>query len=163
MKIRFAICEDVPGILKLLQQVDRVHHEGRPDLFRSNAQKYGPSQVFQMLESSNQPIFVAVEGDKVLGYCFCQVKTIEENPVFYDRTELYIDDLCVDESCRRQGIAKMLYNEVLRYAKLRKCHHITLNVWSFNENAMGFYRSCGMKPQRVFMETLLEDTYAGEK
>lgn len=163
MKIRFAICEDVPGILKLLQQVGRVHHEGRPDLFRQNAQKYGASQVIQMLEASNQPIFVAVENEKLLGYCFCQVKTVVEDPVFHDRTELYIDDLCVDESCRRQGIAKALYAEVLRYAKIRKCHHITLNVWSFNEAAMGFYRSCGMMPQRIFMETLLEEENVREK
>ena len=160
MKIRFATCEDVPGILALLQQVGRVHHRGRPDLFRANAQKYGASQVIQMLDASTSPIFVAVEDDQVLGYCFCQVKSVSLDPVFCDRTELYIDDLCVDEACRRQGIAKALYGEVLRYAKNRKCHHLTLNVWSFNESAMAFYRSCGLQPQRVFMETLLEENDA---
>ena len=163
MKIRFAICEDVPDILKLLQQVGGVHHDGRPDLFRANAQKYGASQVIRMLEASDQPIFVAVEDEKVLGYCLCQIKTITQDPVFNDRTELYIDDLCVDQTCRRRGIAKALYNEVLRYAKMRKCHHLTLNVWSFNEDALAFYQSCGLMPQRVFMEALLEDDYAGEK
>ena len=40
MEIRFAKPQDVPGIIKLLQQVGRVHHEGRPDLFRATAQKY---------------------------------------------------------------------------------------------------------------------------
>ena len=160
MKIRFAMCEDVPGILQLLQQVGQVHHEGRPDLFRNNAQKYGASQVIRMLETSDCPIFVAVKDDKVLGYCFCRVKTVSQDPVFCDRTELYIDDLCVDEACRRQGIAKALYAQVVQYATMRKCHHITLNVWSFNEAAMAFYRSCGMQPQRIFMETLLENENA---
>ena len=73
MEIRFAKPQDVPGIIKLLQQVGRVHHEGRPDLFRGNAQKYGPSQVMEMLEKQENPIFVAVEGDKVLGYGFCMM------------------------------------------------------------------------------------------
>ena len=50
MEIRFARAQDVPGIIKLLQQVGSVHHAGRPDLFRENAQKYGPSQVLDMLE-----------------------------------------------------------------------------------------------------------------
>ena len=45
MEIRFAKAQDVPGMIKLLQQVGKVHHEGRPDLFRSNAQKYSPSQL----------------------------------------------------------------------------------------------------------------------
>ena len=61
MEIRFAQPQDVGGILKLLKQVGRVHHLGRPDIFRSNAQKYGASQVIAMLDSAKTPIFVAVE------------------------------------------------------------------------------------------------------
>lgn len=160
MEIRLAICEDVPAILKLLQQIGQLHHAGRPDLFRDNAQKYGASQVIRLLEEENSPVFVAAEGDQVLGYCFCQIKTTEKDPVFYDRTELYIDDLCVDVAFRKQGIAKALYAHVRQYAAQRKCHHITLNVWSFNEAALGFYRSCGMQPQRIYMETLLENENA---
>ena len=93
MEIRFAKAQDVPGIIKLLQQVGRVHHEGRPDLFRSNAQKYGPSQVLEMLDKSSTPIFVAVEEDKVLGYGFCIMETYHRHSVMCDRTTLYIDDL----------------------------------------------------------------------
>ena len=160
MKIRFAINEDVPGILALLRQVGRVHHEGRPDLFRDNAQKYGASQVIQMLEASNNPIFVAVEEDQVLGYGLCKIKTVTQDPVFCDCTELYIDDICVDENCRGKGVGTAIYEEILRYAKMRKCHNITLNVWCFNENAIKFYEKCGLKPQRIFMETLLENNDA---
>lgn len=157
MEIRFAAAQDVLGILELLRQVGHVHHEGRPDIFRSDAQKYGPSQVLALLNSSKTPIFVAVEEEKVVGYCFCKVKAYENESVVYDHTELYIDDLCVDENCRGRHIGTALYNEVLRYAKMRGCHNITLNVWSFNESALKFYESLGMKPQRLFMETLLEE------
>lgn len=155
MEIRFAAAQDVLGILELLRQVGRVHYEGRPDIFRDNAQKYGASQVLALLNSSKTPIFVAVEEDKVLGYCFCKVKAYENEPVVNDHTELYIDDLCVDENHRGQHIGTALYNQVLRYAKMRGCHNITLNVWCFNERAMKFYESLGMKPQRLFMETVL--------
>lgn len=155
MEIRFAAAQDVLGILELLRQVGRVHYEGRPDIFRDNAQKYGASQVLALLNSSKTPIFVAVEEEKVLGYCFCKVKAYENESVVNDHTELYIDDLCVDENHRGQHIGTALYNEVLRYAKMRGCHNITLNVWCFNENAMRFYESLGMKPQRMFMETVL--------
>ena len=155
MEIRFAAAQDVLGILELLRQVGQVHYEGRPDIFRDNAQKYGASQVLALLNSSKTPLFVAVEEEKVLGYCFCKVKTYENEPVVNDHTELFIDDLCVDENHRGQHIGTALYNEVLRYAKMRGCHNITLNVWCFNERAMKFYESLGMKPQRMFMETVL--------
>ena len=155
MDIRFAQAQDVPGILALLRQVGQVHHQGRPDLFRSSAQKYGASQVLALLNSSHTPIFVAVEDDQVLGYGFCKAKIYENDPVIGDHTELYIDDLCVDEAHRGQHIGTAIYNEILRYAKMRGCHNVTLNVWSFNESAMKFYESLGMQPQRVFMETIL--------
>jgi len=157
MEIRFAEAQDVPGILSLLKQVGQVHHEGRPDIFRAGAQKYGASQVLAMLNKSTSPIFVAVEEDRVLGYGFCQIKTYHQDPVIADHTELYIDDLCVDEHTRGKGVGKAIYEEICRYAKMRKCNSITLNVWSCNASAMRFYEKLGLKPQKVGMEMLLEE------
>ena len=157
MEIRFAEAKDVSGILALLRQVGLVHHKGRPDIFRSNAQKYGASQVIAMLDSTTSPIFVAVEEGAVLGYCFCIVKDHSQDPVIESFTELYIDDLCVDENCRGQHIGTAIYQAILRYAKMRKCYNVTLNVWSCNESAMKFYQSLGLKPQKVGMETILEE------
>ena len=155
MEIRFAKPQDVPGIIKLLQQVGRVHHEGRPDIFRSIAQKYGPSQVLTLMRQTDTPIFVAVEEEKVLGYCFCQVQVTEKNPVLNDRYCLYIDDLCVLEGCRGKHLGSALYNEVVRYAKMRKCDAITLNVWEGNDAAKAFYEKMGFAPQKTVMEKVL--------
>ncbi len=157
MEIRFAQPQDVPGILALLRQVGRVHHQGRPDLFRPTAQKYGASQILSMLEGSGTPIFVAAEGRSILGYGFCMFKKYELDPVLNDRTELYIDDLCVDENHRGQGIGKAIYGEIVRYGKMRRCYHITLNVWSCNPEALKFYESLGLKPYKIGMECLLEE------
>ena len=108
MDIRFAQAKDIPGILALLRQVGQVHHQGRPDIFRSGAQKYGASQILSMMESSATPIFVAVEDDAVLGYGFCQFQKHAGDPVIADHTSLYIDDLCVDENLRGKHIGKEL-------------------------------------------------------
>ncbi len=155
MEIRFAEAKDVTGILALLRQVGRVHHEGRPDLFRNGAQKYGASQVLNMLDSSKTPVFVAIAEEKVVGYGFCQVKSYDCDPVMVDRTEIYIDDICVDENCRSTGVGTAIYREIVRYAKMRKADFITLNVWCCNESAMAFYEKLGMKPQKIGMEVKL--------
>lgn len=145
----------IPGMLRLLQQVGQVHHLGRPDLFRRGALKYEAAQLQAILEDENSPIFVAEQNGQVLGYGFCQLKQ-HTGPVFTDYLELYIDDICVEETCRGQHIGKTIYEQICAYAKLCKCHNITLNVWSFNEDALRFYEACGMKPQRIFMENRLE-------
>lgn len=155
MEIRFAQPKDTAGILELLRQVGMVHHRGRPDIFRDHAQKYGASQVLAMMNRPETPIFVAVENEQVLGYGFCMIKTYDHDPVIADHTSLYIDDLCVDENHRGEHIGRTIYEEILRYARMRGCYNVTLNVWSCNPSAMKFYESLGLKPQKVGMETVL--------
>ena len=155
MEIRFATIEDIPGILNLLKQVGLVHHLGRPDIFRKGAQKYGASQVIDLLGKPENPIFVAVENNNLLGYCFCFRKDHSKDPVIADHTELYIDDLCIDETCRGQHIGRALYEHAKKYAKETGCYNLTLNVWCCNESAMAFYQSMGMQPQKIGMETIL--------
>ena len=155
MEIRFAAPGDIPGIIDLLKQVGQVHHLGRPDIFRAGAQKYNEQQILAMLDKPTDPIFVACEDGKVLGYCFCQFKTTQNDPVIADFTTCYIDDLCVDENCRGKHVGKTLYEHTCRYAKEQGCYSVTLNVWSCNESAMRFYEKLGLKPQKVGMENIL--------
>ena len=95
------------------------------------------------------------EKNKVLGYAFCIFKQFLNHNIMTDIKTLYIDDLCVDEALRGQHIGKTLYEEVLKFAKAEGCYNVTLNVWSCNESAQKFYESCGLKPQKVGMETIL--------
>ncbi len=154
MTIRFATREDIPGMIELLKQVGGVHHAIRPDLFRFDAQKYDEAALAALLCDPTRPILIA--GDtRVQGYAFCILKTVENDPVLRDRRELYIDDLCVDESCRGQGVATALYEKVCEFARSLGCQAVTLNVWCGNESAMAFYEKMGMKPQKIGMEVSL--------
>ena len=155
MVIRFAEIRDIPGIINLLQQVGEVHHQIRPDLFRSGAQKYDTAALEALLADPDRPVFIAEVEGNVAGHAFCILQETADNPVLCDRKVLYIDDICVDEAHRGQGIATALYNRVVEYARELGCHAITLNVWCGNDSAMKFYEKCGMKPQKIGMETIL--------
>lgn len=154
MTIRFAETRDIPGMIDLLQQVGEVHHQIRPDLFRSGAQKYDEAALEELLKDPERPIFIADQEGKVAGYCFCILQVTENNPVLQDRKVLYIDDLCVDETIRGKGIATKLYAHTLEYAKEQHCDAVTLNVW-YGNDAQKFYEKCGMKPQKIGMEFIL--------
>ncbi len=155
MIITFANESHIPGMIRLLQQVGQVHHEIRPDLFRSGAQKYDESDLALLLKDPARPILIAETDGNVAGYAFCILQEIEGDTVLCDRKVLYIDDLCVDETRRGQGIATALYEAVCAYAKENGCHAVTLNVWCGNDSAMRFYEKCGLKPQKIGMEAIL--------
>ena len=125
-------------------------------LFQYGQKKYTDAQLAEIIQDDNRPVFVAVdEKNKVLGYAFCIFKQFLNHNIMTDIKTLYIDDLCVDEALRGQHIGKTLYEEVLKFAKAEGCYNVTLNVWSCNESAQKFYESCGLKPQKVGMETIL--------
>lgn len=158
MEIRFAQQQDIAPLLRLLKQVGAIHAAGRPDLFRQDALKYDEEALRNLLREKDRPIIVAVEAGKVLGYAFCVRKETANDSVLADDVSLYIDDLCVDEACRGQGVGTRLYEAALDLAKRWRAKRVTLNVWAFNAPALAFYEKCGMKMQRIFMETTLEDT-----
>ena len=155
MEIRLANVSDIPGMIHLLKQVGQVHHDIRPDLFRDGAQKYGESQLESLLQDEKRPIFVGVEDGRMLGYCFCIIEEVKNDPVLRDVKSLYIDDLCVDETIRGKHVGSRLYDHVCGYAREIGCHSVTLNVWCGNDSAMAFYNSRGMKPRKIYMETTL--------
>ena len=146
---------DIPRIIDLLKQVGGVHHDLRPDLFRSGAQKYNETDLESLLTDPARPIFAAVEDGKLLGYCFCILEETKNNPVLMDDKTLYIDDLCVDETIRGKHVGKALYEHARAYAKEIGCRSLTLNVWCGNDSAMAFYEKRGLKPRKIYMEDRL--------
>ena len=157
MLIGLAKERHIPGMIRLLRQVGQVHHLGRPDLFRDGAQKYNEADLQALLQDKDRPIFIAEEDGQVLGYGFCILEKTRSNPVLMDHFTCYIDDLCVDETLRGRGVGKAIYREIVAFARELGCDSITLNVWSFNENAQKFYESLGLKPRKTVMEMALEE------
>lgn len=155
MEIRQAQTRDLPGIQNLLLQVGQVHHGIRPDIFRSGALKYTSSQLQDLLLDPARPIFVATEGDTMLGYAFCVHRDYDGSGVSTCRREIYVDDLCVDEKHRGQGVATALFRHVTDYARHRGCAFVTLNVWCGNSGAEKFYEAMGMTTRNRNMEIKL--------
>ena len=159
LTIRRACVTDKGGIQILLRQVLTVHHNGRPDLFKPNAQKYSSKELTTIISDDGRPIFVAMDADnRLVGYAFCQFICHLNNNILTDVKTLYIDDLCVDESARGQHIGKAIFDYVVDFAKRSGCYNLTLNVWSCNPSAMRFYEKCGLVPQKVGMEMILNQT-----
>ena len=142
--------------MDLLVQVNNVHADGRPDIFIKDKTKYTEDELEAIICDPTTPVFVGVdEADEVLGYAFCCIKRVIGQNNLVDNIELYIDDLCVDEPLRGQGIAKGIYDEVIHYARKNAFDRVTLHVWECNPAAKRFYEKCGMTPYFYAMEAPL--------
>ena len=158
MLIRRANRQDIGRINDLLRQVLSVHAAGRPDIFKAGRKKYTDEELQTIVTDDSTPVFVAIdETGYLVGYAFCMFQITKNSAILQDKKALFIDDLCVDESCRGQHIGTALFEHVSAFAKASGCDCITLNVWNLNEPAMRFYDKCGFAPLKVVMEKQLPE------
>ena len=156
MTVRRAEEKDIPVLKALLMEVLNIHAQGRPDIFVPNTTKYTDEELVKMISDPRTPIFVYDEDGTVLGYAFCIYKERAHSNNMTDIRTLFIDDLCVDAAARGKHVGESLYHYVKDYARANGFYHVTLNVWSFNEKAIGFYEAMGLKPMEYVMEEVLK-------
>ena len=156
LNVRKATEKDIPKILDLLVQVEMVHHNGRPDIFKGPATKYDEEELRAVIHNEETPVFVCTDENNIpLGHAFCIHRQVLGDSVLTDIRTLYIDDICVDKDARGKHVGKTLYDYVIAYAKKQGFYNVTLNVWTCNQAAMKFYEAMGLKPQRIVMEMIL--------
>ena len=139
MQIRLAHPNDIPDLLRLLEQILSVHHQARPDIFKGSGGKYSEEELEKLMTQEQTPIFVYENEDgQILGHLFVTIKEGSDNPVLHPIKTLFIEDLCVDQAARGQKIGDQLYQFAVSYAKEIGCYNLTLNVWNDNEGALRF-------------------------
>ncbi len=155
MKVRMAEEKDIGRLKDLLSQVLEIHAEGRPDIFVSGTTKYNNAQLAAKIHDENIPMLVlADDEDVVQGYAMCEIQHNKSNNM-HDIITLYLDDLCVDETCRGKQYGKVLYEAVKEYGRKIGAYHVTLNVWECNGEGLKFYEAMGMKVLKRTMEEIL--------
>ena len=65
---------------------------------------------------------------------------------------MHIEQLGVKKTEHNRGIGTNLIEEIKEIAKLNKCDNIVLDVWSFNDSAIKFYKKKGFKEKKIKME-----------
>ncbi len=154
--LRSAVSSDCQAIRPLQQEIADLHHRGRPDLFRREARFFAQEAFDRRLADPNHFIWIAEAGDQVVGYAFAWVIAHRGHSTYVDFDTFYIDDICVLEAFRRQGIGRRLFDACKDMARQLHCRNIDLGVWTFNREAIAFYESCGMTERVRRMEYNLD-------
>lgn len=153
--IRRAAKDDIDAIQSLLLQVERIHYDGRPDIFREGGVKFTTDELEKLMRDESRPIFCAVVDGRVVGYVFCIIGEISGDPMLRDAKTLHLEDVCVDESCRGTGVGGELMEFIKSYAKENGFTRIDLDVWEFNDRAREFYIKHGFGVQKRRMDLVL--------
>ena len=157
MNIRRAQTKDIDRIFDLLFQVQDIHAQGRPDIFKIGGRKYTEEDLKKIILNDKTPVFVYEDENGIVqGHCFCIYREVlPENTSLQSIRTLYIDDLCIDESARGMHIGQQLYEYVVEEARRTGCYRVTLHVWTCNPTARKFYEKMGLIPVQEELEYIL--------
>jgi ribosomal protein S18 acetylase RimI-like enzyme len=153
--VREATVDDHPGLCALWGEADLIHHEALPNVFASPLE---PSRsldyVKSILYDPSKKLLVADAQDGVAG--FVTVTLRERNPPFVLMTFAVVEEVVVAEEYRGMGLGKRLMSEVEAWAKNQGAAEVWLDVWEFNESAIGFYASLGFETATLRLRKAIE-------
>jgi len=155
MVIRFAKEDELERINVLRKQVNDLHVEGKPDVFKPGFNEELQNYVYYIFKDPEQKIVVADKDGEICGFAILHHIYKPENPFMKVRDFLDIDEFCVDEKHRREGIATDMVEFIKNFAKEQGYHRLELNMWEFNQDALAFYEAAGFETFRRYMEMFI--------
>lgn len=150
--VRFARNEDLERVNELRKQVNDVHVEGRPDIFKPGFNEELQNHIYEIWEAEDKDIIVAEREGIVCGFACVQLVDRPENPFMNARKFYAVDEFGVDEAFRRQGVATELMAFIKADAQKKGFAKLELNMWEFNKDALAFYEEVGFQTYRRYME-----------
>ena len=147
--LELATSSDAADINRLSSQVAALHAAWRPDLFRTAEVSYTEETLTELIRERS--IFVARIGGIVVGYTAFWIWETN-GPCSVPRKVMSINDFCVDEPYRDQGIGTDMMAELRVLARAFGCTDMQLTVYPQNDDAVGFYQKCGFTIKSIDMQ-----------
>lgn len=159
--IRPATEEDYDILNELRRQVNDLHVQGRPDIFRPGFGEELQRHLLNYLHSDVNSAIVAEAEGRVAGFALVDFIRRPASPYNLPRDFYHVAEIGVDPAFQRKGVARLLLAYMKRDALERGFDKIELDVWSFNRSALAFYEAAGFRTYRRYMELPLNEE--GEK
>ena len=149
MLIRKAVEDDYEAVLRIMCQVQDMHVEWRPDIYKSNKELISREGYLAAL--NGYAFYVAEKEGKVVGVLGLQYRHIETQS-HVTRDVIFIDSMAVDEQFRGIGIAHAFFDKVKEIARERQADAIELQVNARNKRAYEMYSKYGFTDKSITME-----------
>lgn len=153
--VRPMVLADFPAFDRFDAALHAMHQQARPDLFAPCKHLFTQADFEKLLASPNEIALIAEDGDRPVGICMATIKEPPSAPFLHPVKAAHIGDLYVAEEYRRAGVGRALVESVKRAAGEKGAGRVTLMVWPFNSDALGFYEKLGFSTRSVTLEAKL--------
>ena len=152
VSVRRALYEELPRVNELREMVNRLHVEGRPDIFRPGFNEEMRDHLYVRFGAEDAEILVALTDGSVAGFVMLDWIDKPGSPYNLPRRFCHVAEIGVDANCRRRGVGRALMEGIRAACREKGFSRVELDVWAFNDSAYEFYENTGFTCFRRFME-----------
>ena len=150
--LELAVLSDRNAVEALARQVHELHVGWRPDIYEMPEELYTKDRFLSHIRS--RELYVARENGTVIGYVLLKMRAYDW-PGVVRRKVMVVDEICVDNAFRRQGIGTAVMTDVKALARAFGCTDLQLGVYPQNDGAVTFYQKCGLRIRSIDMQMKL--------
>lgn len=152
MKLRPATKEDYEILFELFNEIQSMHFEARPDIFKpAKKDKYFYEYFDRVMQSENHHLIIGFDDDKPIGYIYYVINDLQQNIYRRQKRIIYINHILVKKRNRGKGFGRALINHVRDIGRQEKIKEIGLDVWAFNKRAIRFFNRQGFSAHNQIM------------
>ena len=141
---RRATMDDYDVLMVLVAEADELHARLMPGYFRKPTRPArSRAELSRVLSSLDEIVYVAVEGEEIVGMVHAQLYDTPPGPALVQRRRAHVDNLVVAARHRRLGHGRALLDAASTWAKAKGAEELLLTVWSGNADAERFYERLG--------------------
>ena len=149
--IRNVMLKDYEEVMEIMNQVQQMHVEWRPDIYKPNDNLI-PMDVFEKIVEGDS-FYVAETEGRVVGVLEFAFRHVE-SPSHVTRNVIFIDTMAVDEGYRGMGIGHLFFERVKEIKEQKGYGGIELQVNARNKAAYEMYSKYGFTEKSINMELL---------
>ena len=147
--LELARLSDQDSIERLARQVHSLHVAWRPDIYEMPDRLYSEERLLAHIRA--RELYVARLEGAVVGYVLLKFRDYDW-PGVVRRKVMVVDEICVEELARGNGIGKRMMGEVQALARAFGCTDMQLGVYPQNDDALAFYQKCGFTIRSIDMQ-----------
>jgi len=146
MKIRAATPGDGFILSSLCRDVQSLHVENHPDIFKMpQSDDFAVAFFDEMLADITTRILIAEEDNLPLGYIVCKLIERTENLITFAMRFLLVDQISVHPTAQGKGAGTALIKQAEVLAQKLNVQRIQLDSWGFNTKAHLFFEDQGFE------------------
>lgn len=146
MKVRQATPEDVPALVALFQELDRMQSDWRVFTPRPGFYDQVGAKYREAMDTEDAVVIVAEDESEIVGMAYGEVRIPSR---FSDERALELSGVVVRAGYRGRGVGRALVKEAASFAGQKAIEWIELKTFAPNQGAMAFWEGLGFTPRVV--------------